>query len=67
LSDAVAGQVERTVTIPMAGRTESLNVGMAGTILCFESLRQRRARAQRRDQRNELDATPPEAAGCNEP
>jgi TrmH family RNA methyltransferase len=66
LSDAVAGQVERTVTIPMAGRTESLNVGMAGTILCFESLRQRRARAQRRDQRNELDATPPEAAGCNE-
>jgi TrmH family RNA methyltransferase len=67
LSDGVAGQVERTVTIPMAGRTESLNVGMAGTILCFESLRQRRAVAQRRDQRNELDATPPEAAGCSEP
>jgi TrmH family RNA methyltransferase len=67
LSEAAAGQVERTVTIPMAGRTESLNVGMAGTILCFESLRQRRVLAQHRDQRNELDATPPEAAGCNEP
>jgi TrmH family RNA methyltransferase len=36
--------VDRTVTIPMVGRTESLNVAMAGTILCFESLRQRRSR-----------------------
>ncbi|MGH9112245.1 MAG: TrmH family RNA methyltransferase [Acidimicrobiales bacterium] len=67
LSDAVAGQVELAVTIPMAGRTESLNVGMAGTILCFEALRQRRVLSQRRDQRNELDGMPPEAAGCNEP
>ncbi len=67
LSDAVARAVDRAVTIPLAGRTESLNVGMAGTILCFESLRQRRVLEQRRDQRNELDATPPEAAGCNEP
>ncbi len=30
-------------TIPMAGRSESLNVAMAGSILCFESLRQRGA------------------------
>jgi hypothetical protein len=44
----------------MAGRAESLNVAMAGTILCFESLRQRRGR----DQHNELDETPPRAAGC---
>ncbi len=29
------------VTIPMAGPAESLNVAMAGTILCFESARQR--------------------------
>jgi len=50
-----AAATDLAVTIPMAGRTESLNVGMAGTILCFEALRQRR---------NRLDATPPRAAGC---
>jgi TrmH family RNA methyltransferase len=57
LDPAVAGAATRAVTIPMAGPTESLNVGMAGTILCFEALRQRRAA-------NRLDATPPRAAGC---
>ncbi len=31
------------VTIPMRGRTESLNVGVAASILAFESARQRRA------------------------
>jgi TrmH family RNA methyltransferase len=55
LPAAVAGAVDRTVTIPMAGRTESLNVGMAGTVLCFEALRQRRA--------NRLDGATPRAAG----
>lgn len=30
------------VTIPMVGRSESLNVGMAASILCFEVARQRR-------------------------
>jgi RNA methyltransferase, TrmH family len=55
LPAAVAAATDAAVTIPMAGRTESLNVGMAGTILCFEALRQRR---------NRLDATPPRAAGC---
>jgi RNA methyltransferase, TrmH family len=55
----VAARVERAVTIPMVGRTESLNVGMAGTILCFESLRQRRQRDQASDQGNRLDATRP--------
>lgn len=34
--------VDTRVTIPMAGRSESLNVAMAGSVLCFESLRQRR-------------------------
>ena len=29
------------VTIPMAGRSESLNVGMAAAVLCFEAARQR--------------------------
>jgi RNA methyltransferase, TrmH family len=61
LPDAVAAEVAQAVTIPMAGRTESLNVGMAGTILCFESLR------QRREQGNGLDAAPSQAAGCSEP
>ena len=35
--------VDDRLTIPMAGRGESLNVAMAGAVLCFESLRQRRA------------------------
>ncbi len=37
--------VDHRLTIPMVGRAESLNVAMAGSVLCFESLRQRRARA----------------------
>jgi RNA methyltransferase, TrmH family len=59
LPGEVAAGVARAVTIPMVGRTESLNVGMAGTILCFESLRQRRRRDQASDQGNRLDATRP--------
>jgi RNA methyltransferase, TrmH family len=31
------------VAIPMAGRAESLNVGVACAVLCFEALRQRRS------------------------
>jgi TrmH family RNA methyltransferase len=30
------------LSIPMAGRSESLNVGMATAVLCFEVARQRR-------------------------
>ena len=33
-----------TVTVPMAGRTESLNAGMAAGILMYESMRQRSLR-----------------------
>jgi TrmH family RNA methyltransferase len=40
-----AGLVDRLVSIPMAGRTESLNVATAGAIVCFEAARQRRAGA----------------------
>lgn len=36
------------VTIPMVGRTESLNVGMVGALMCFEALRQRRRAAAAR-------------------
>jgi TrmH family RNA methyltransferase len=38
LTDALTG----SVAIPMAGRAESLNVGVACAVLCFEALRQRR-------------------------
>lgn len=42
LPEELTGRVDERLTIPMAGRSESLNVAMAGAILCFESLRQRR-------------------------
>ena len=34
--------VETLITIPVEGGAESLNVAMAGTVLCFEAARQRR-------------------------
>jgi len=37
--------IDGWLTIPMAGRAESLNAGMAGAVLCFEAARQRRAAA----------------------
>jgi TrmH family RNA methyltransferase len=43
LDDAWRAAVDRWVTIPMAGRAESLNVAMAGTLVCFEAARQRRS------------------------
>ena len=33
------GAIDEWVSIPMAGRTESLNVAMAATLLCYEVLR----------------------------
>ena len=36
-----AAVLDGWVTIPMAGRSESLNVGMAAAVLCFEAARQR--------------------------
>ncbi|WP_195210616.1 TrmH family RNA methyltransferase [Actinomarinicola tropica] len=41
-ADVVAACDDR-ITIPMEGRAESLNVAMAGAVLAFEALRQRRA------------------------
>ena len=64
LPEPLGGAVDETVTIPMAGPTESLNVAMAGTIVCFESLRQRRAGGGPGERPNRLDETPPRAAGC---
>lgn len=45
LPPAVSSHVDGAVTIPMDGRAESLNVGMAATVLCFEAARQRAAAA----------------------
>lgn len=42
LSPTVADRADVLATIPMAGRTESLNVALAGGLLVFEALRQRR-------------------------
>jgi TrmH family RNA methyltransferase len=44
LPGAVLPAIDRMVSIPMAGDTESLNVAAAGAIVCFEVARQRRAR-----------------------
>jgi TrmH family RNA methyltransferase len=40
----VDGHLDGLVTIPMTGPAESLNVGMAAAVLCFEAARQRRMR-----------------------
>jgi TrmH family RNA methyltransferase len=42
LRQPVADVVDGWVTIPIVGRSESLNVGMAAAVLCFEAARQRR-------------------------
>lgn len=42
----VTAVLDEAVTIPMAGRSESLNVGMAASVLCFEAARQRRETAR---------------------
>ena len=42
----VAASVDERLSIPMAGRAESLNVAMAGSILGFEAQRQRRTVAE---------------------
>jgi TrmH family RNA methyltransferase len=46
LPSSVLAVVDLRLTIPMAGRSESLNVAMAGSVLCFETLRQRRSSAR---------------------
>lgn len=45
IAPELLGAVDGAVTIPMAGRTESLNVAMAATLLAFEAARQRRTAA----------------------
>jgi RNA methyltransferase, TrmH family len=43
LLDADRALLDGAVTIEMPGRAQSLNVGVAAALICFESLRQRRA------------------------
>jgi TrmH family RNA methyltransferase len=45
LPPAVARSLDGSIGIPMSGRAESLNVGVASAVLCFEARRQRRATA----------------------
>ena len=47
------GPIRSWLTIPHAGRSESLNVAMATTVLVFESARQRSAAAGRSGPRPE--------------
>jgi TrmH family RNA methyltransferase len=66
LAPKLQADLDALVTIPMRGGAESLNVGMAGTIICFEALRQRRAaeaEAASTDQPNRLDDRPSPGAG----
>jgi len=43
LPEELVATLDARVTIPMAGRSESLNVSVSAAVLCFEALRQRRA------------------------
>lgn len=49
---AGTGPITRWVTIPHRGRSESLNVAMAATVLLFEAARQRAAEPSGADQRS---------------
>lgn len=44
VDDNILDQVSGCVRIPMAGKTESLNVAMAATVCLFEQMRQRQAK-----------------------
>lgn len=47
LPDAVHDHVDGTLTIPMSAASESINVGVAGSVLVFEAARRRRRRESR--------------------
>jgi TrmH family RNA methyltransferase len=44
----IGGELDGLVSIPMPGGAESLNVGMATAVLCFEAARQRRTKGVER-------------------
>jgi len=43
LPDELAANLDGQISIPVEPPAESLNVGMAGTVIAFEAARQRRA------------------------
>jgi tRNA G18 (ribose-2'-O)-methylase SpoU len=45
LDEAYDELIDEWLSVPMSGRTESLNVAMAGTIITYEAARQRRSQA----------------------
>jgi TrmH family RNA methyltransferase len=45
LDPTLGRRLHGSLAIPMEGRAESLNVGVASAVLCFEASRQRRATA----------------------
>lgn len=47
ISPEVRAGLDQSVRIPLAGGLESLNVGVAAAVLCFETARQRSARGAR--------------------
>jgi TrmH family RNA methyltransferase len=47
LPDDLTARLDDRISIPMAGRSESLNVAMAASILTFEAARQRRDHVRR--------------------
>jgi TrmH family RNA methyltransferase len=70
LSAEVLAALDEAVTIPMAGRAESLNVSVSAAVLCFEVLRQRRKGGdggQRRKGEHVGPETDPGATGSTMP
>ncbi len=62
----VESQLDEHVSIPMRAPVESLNVAMAGTLVCFEAMRQRSDRpAGHLNPPNPLDDARPSGAGCS--
>ncbi len=47
LPESLSAQIDQRVSVPMHGQLDSLNVGIAAAVLCFEAERQRRHRGQR--------------------
>lgn len=58
LPSSLVTRLDELTTIPMRGPLESLNVAMAGTLVCFEAARQRRTTT------NRLDTAPLPGARC---
>lgn len=65
LPEAIEAELDGRLSIPMAGRAESLNAGMAGAVLCFEAARQRRRPAgrPRAGQPRDVDTAAPRPVG----